>query len=79
MPKYGRRYFANLIPLYFFWQLTSSALCKKLNNKLIFAFNFKITSILLWDVSRDKFFGLVIFDCKNKRFAERVLYYGVND
>ena len=79
MPKYGRRYSANLITLYFLWQLTSSALYKKLNDTLIFAFNFKITSIFVWDVSRDKFFGLVMFACKNKRFAERVLHYGVND
>ena len=79
MPKYGCRYSANLITLYFLWQLTSSALYKKLHDTLIFAFNFKITSIFLWDVSRDKFFRLVIFDCNNKRFAERVLHYGVND
>ena len=31
MPKYGRPYSANLITLYFFWQLTSSALYKKLH------------------------------------------------
>ena len=47
MPKYVRRYFANLITLYFLWQLTSSALYKKLHDTLIFAFNFKITSIFL--------------------------------
>ena len=35
MPKYGRRYSANLITLYFLWQLTSSALYKKLHDTLI--------------------------------------------
>ena len=35
MPKYGRRYSVNLITFYFLWQLTSSALYKKLHDTLI--------------------------------------------
>ena len=78
MPKHGRRYSANLTTFYFLWQLTSSAIYKKLHDTLILPSISRLRQYSSgMSVSRDKFFGLVIFDYK--RFAERVLHYGVND
>ena len=79
MPKYGRRYSANLIALYFFCQLTISALYKKLHDALILPSISRLRQYSSGMSVETSSLGLIIFDCKNKRFAERVLHYVVND
>ena len=50
MPKHGSRYSTNLISFYFLWQLTSSALYKKLHDTLILPLISRLP-LFLWDVS----------------------------
>ena len=79
MPKYGRPYSANLITLYFLCQLTISALYKKLHDALILPSISRLCQYSSGMSVETSSLGFIIFYCKNKRFAERMLHYGVND